>query len=860
MADNPYQSPFDDESSKQAATYLKALNELRLSINGLGKPITDVSKNIKDLNNDLNKLSGTVNQMAKDSQTADSANNKLTDGLEKLTKTHETLAKVIDIAKGSFATFEATLTAGLTLIIAYGPAVWNIVKSWISGKETISQATLSINTLNKALGSNDVTNAAKQFNELKINIGLAKDGTLSKKEVLKQYNETLGKTMGHAKDLNEADEKMIKNGAAYIDMTLNKAAAQIALQDAAKKSFEAKQILQQTDDETLDFWDKAKSYAITIGSFASPADYQKMDAADKRKENSKNAQDESDKLLNIAKTYQAQAAEIAKKSHLLFTESNTPSGTGKEIKQQVDYLSQVEKLRKDSLARQLQLVYEGYGAEAKAENDRYNKELSGLKDLLKNKHITQAQYNTVTAQLQSEHNANIGKLVDKYNAIDADKTTQAQNELVNLQIKGMKEGADKRIAQLNEQHQESLQQIDKQEKELADRKAKLEGQIVLTLAGNPAANVSELQKQLTSVNNLYKISGDKKIELTKQTQQEIEKIKSEEAHNNLMDADQGAVDSARGPAEKLEAQKKLIFDKYQYEIDLAKGNDEKIAALTAKRDEETTQLTKQGEKQRADIMLQTAQTVAGAAITIVSNNMKAQSDAKIKSLEKDKANELSNKNLTSTQRKAIEDKYQKKENQEKVKAFKANQKVQIAEALINGAIGVQKTIAEWGMPFALPFMVPAIAQTAAQVAIIATQKPPAFAKGGRFVSDGRGALLPGYSSTDNTNAFLRSGEAVVVSEAMRNPWARNLVSAINVAHGGRDFSMPNTGRGYAIGGIFTDGGNANRYYNQPVNDAKELANTLAYQMINNFPPIYVDVKDVNNQQNILAQTVNRVNL
>jgi hypothetical protein len=860
MSNNSSQSPFDDESTKQVNTYLKAFETLRITVIGLNKPFTDISKNIKDLNSDLNKLSGAVNQMAKDSQAADASNNKLTDGLEKVTKTADLLEKSLDFVKKGFASLEAGLTAGLTLLVAYGPEIYNIISSWIKGKETISQATLSINTLNKALGSSEVTNAAKQFYELSMNIDLAKKGTLSKKEVLKQYNETLGKTMGYANTVNEADAKIVKNGPAYIEMTLNKAAAQIALQDAVKKSFEAKQILQQTDDETLSFWDKAKSYAITIGSLASPVDYQKMDAANKRKENSADAQKESKTLLDIAKVYQDKAAAIAKGKHLLFTESDNITGASKEIKQRVDYLSQVEKLRKDSLARQLQLVYEGYGAEAKAENDRYNKELSGLKDLLKNKHITQAQYNTVSTQLQSEHNANIGKLVDKYNAIDADKTTQAQNELVNLQIKGMKEGADKKIAQLNEQHEESLQQIYKQEKELTDRKAKLEGQIVLALAGNQAADVSELQRQLTSVNDLYKISGDKKIELAKQTQQEIEKIKSEEAHNNLMDTDQGAVDSARGSAEKLEAQKKLIFDKYQYEIDLAKGNDEKIAALTAKRDEETTQLTKQGEKQRADIMLQTAQTVAGAAITIVSNNMKAQSDAKIKSLEKDKANELSNKNLTSTQRKVIEDKYQKKENQEKVKAFKANQKVQIAEALINGAIGVQKTIAEWGMPFALPFMVPAIAQTAAQVAIIATQKPPAFAKGGRFVSDGRGALLPGYSRTDNTNAFLRSGEAVVVSEAMRNPWARNLVSAINVAHGGRDFSMPNTGRGYAIGGIFTDGGSANRYYNQPVNDAKELANTLAYQMINNFPPIYVDVKDVNNQQNILAQTVNRVNL
>jgi len=95
---------------------------------------------------------------------------------------------------------------------------------------------------------------------------------------------------------------------------------------------------------------------------------------------------------------------------------------------------------------------------------------------------------------------------------------------------------------------------------------------------------------------------------------------------------------------------------------------------------------------------------------------------------------------------------------------------------------------------------------------------------------------------------------------MRNPWARNLVSAINVGFGGRDFSTSANGRNFAVGGIFTDGGDANRYYNAPVNDQKNLANTIAYQMINNFPPVYVDVKDINNQQNILAQTINRVNL
>jgi predicted nucleic acid-binding Zn-ribbon protein len=198
-------------------------------------------------------------------------------------------------------------------------------------------------------------------------------------------------------------------------------------------------------------------------------------------------------------------------------------------------------------------------------------------------------------------------------------------------------------------------------------------------------------------------------------------------------------------------------------------------------------------------------------------------------------------------------------------AFLAKKATSIADTIINTKQAVMESLKAYaGIPFIGQALGIAQAvfmgvQGASSVAEIAKQKP-GFAGGGRFVSDGKGALLSGYSRKDDTNAYLRSGEAVVVSEAMRNPWARNLVSAINVAHGGRDFSVANPSRGYAIGGIFTDGGNSNRYYNQPMNDQKDLANTIAYQMINNFPPVYVDVKDINSQQSILAQTVNRVNL
>lgn len=265
-------------------------------------------------------------------------------------------------------------------------------------------------------------------------------------------------------------------------------------------------------------------------------------------------------------------------------------------------------------------------------------------------------------------------------------------------------------------------------------------------------------------------------------------------------------------------------------------------------------------QQVEDYAKQSAGKIATNALTTLSNSIKQQADAKVAALEKDKNSELSNTSLTSAQKIAIQQKYKLQEDKVKAKAFKEEQDISIAQAIINGALAITKVTSQSGVLAPLEVGM-VIAETAVQVAKIASQKPPAYAKGGlHYASDGKGGVLPGYSRIDNTNAYLRSGEGVVVSEAMRDPWARNLVSAINVGFGGRDFSTTTTGRGFAVGGIFTDGGDANRYYNQPVNDQKNLANSIAYQMVNNFPPVYVDVKDINNQQNILAQTINRVNL
>lgn len=121
------------------------------------------------------------------------------------------------------------------------------------------------------------------------------------------------------------------------------------------------------------------------------------------------------------------------------------------------------------------------------------------------------------------------------------------------------------------------------------------------------------------------------------------------------------------------------------------------------------------------------------------------------------------------------------------------------------------------------------------------------AKGGvQYDSDGKGTVLPGYSKHDNMNARLRSGEAVIVSEAVQDPHTRNLLSAINVAYGGKDFSQ-----GFAQGGVY--GGS----YMQQMNT--DMASQFLYQkqlarMISS-QPIYTAITEIRTANDRYTQIV-----
>lgn len=89
-------------------------------------------------------------------------------------------------------------------------------------------------TVKKAFEDGGYKEAVKNVSELTTYVKLAKQGFADKKDVLDEYNKRLGDTIGKAGSLDEAEKLLVKNGDAYIKVTLLKAAANIALGEAAQ--------------------------------------------------------------------------------------------------------------------------------------------------------------------------------------------------------------------------------------------------------------------------------------------------------------------------------------------------------------------------------------------------------------------------------------------------------------------------------------------------------------------------------------------------------------------------------------------------------------------------------------------------
>jgi hypothetical protein len=351
-----------NENEEKRLGTLSAINE---KYNGILKQ-TDatIGKNQRNVGNyasGYNALGNSINQLTREAPAfANSVNTgfmaisnnipALFDAIKGIRVQNQALASegkptvsVLKSLAGALFSWGTLLSVGVTLLTLYGGELIKWASNAMKGKEAINSIKISQDGLNKAFEESSVKDAVKNVNELTTNIDLAKKGIISKESVVNQYNETIGKTTGLVTSLDEAEKELTKNGDAYVKMTLYKAAANLALEEAAKATLKAEQDRLKKSEE---FKSTTEDIFSVIGRGAGGGqgvDIEKENKArEKRNIARKNAMiKESEDLAktqeDIAKNFQQKAASISSKMGFNLLGDNKTDTTDKkeEVKRDI---------------------------------------------------------------------------------------------------------------------------------------------------------------------------------------------------------------------------------------------------------------------------------------------------------------------------------------------------------------------------------------------------------------------------------------------------------------------------------------------------------------------------------------------
>ena len=173
--------------------------------------------------------------------------NNASAGATKLSRAVNNLTDTNSLAAGGVMRLRRMLISSAFMGVAFAitegliPAIMSLVKQSDAGARA---AKLYNDALDEA--QKTVAKAHEQVGDLRSEIDSARKGLISKKQVVEDYNDTLGKTIGFAKNLQEVEDNMAKHAQQYINLMMLKAVATALLGKAAEKAAEA-QIKAQKD-------------------------------------------------------------------------------------------------------------------------------------------------------------------------------------------------------------------------------------------------------------------------------------------------------------------------------------------------------------------------------------------------------------------------------------------------------------------------------------------------------------------------------------------------------------------------------------------------------------------------------------
>jgi hypothetical protein len=252
----------------------------------------------------------------------------------------------------------ALLATGIGALLILLPAIATAMESMHEKskktKKGLEELAEQSELMNEALKNSEhaFVEAKKGLSDVTEALDLAKSGVISKKEAVDIYNESVGKTMGQVKSLDEVERKMSDKAAvkAYVDMMMYKAAANYALEQASKKAFEAEQQRLKPVTEFKRSWTDVLLSSPGMPTVGKANDARQKEIKDgmqrSKDETVKVLDDETNEMQEVAKNFQEKVSDIAKQFHF---DPTGKGGDGKGDKKQFDPTAEMLKNEQELL-------------------------------------------------------------------------------------------------------------------------------------------------------------------------------------------------------------------------------------------------------------------------------------------------------------------------------------------------------------------------------------------------------------------------------------------------------------------------------------------------------------------------------
>jgi len=398
--------------------------------------------------------------------------------------------------------------------------------------------------------------------------------------------------------------------------------------------------------------------------------------------------------------------------------SSDLADVNEEVKKNVD---ESDRILADAEQMRIKRKMKGKEQDIALEKLAFEREKANLNKMIEERKISEDAYMKMFVELSLGHQQNLADIDKKYK----DEELKRQKDLHNK-----KKAERKKDAEDEEKDLERRQQLNKaaEERDLRNQLAALQLE---------ALNRKETNDEIAA---MLADNYDKQIELRKQLL-----ILNESLTLKELELEQA----------KLDEEAKV------YRATLAA---KVLAAKNA--NQEITTDTEEATKKQTDYVQQYADAATSIMTTLLQTNKELtqrQLEAQLGAIQEERDTALRTIDLTEAQRLKIEERYRQQEKRIKEQAFKQQKQADVIQATINTALAVSRALATPPSPNVAAAAAAGIAG-AAQVALIASQPIPRFAKGTeQFITDGTG-------TSDSGLAWLSNGERVVPASINSEYW------------------------------------------------------------------------------------------